>query len=497
MTLEVLALAFSPTTLFVIFIGVAAGISIGAMPGLTSTMGIALLMPLTFAMDAHTGLMLLIGQFIGAIYGGSITAILINTPGTPSAAATVLDGYQFTKRGEPGRALGISTVASFGGGVISGIMLILIAPVLAEIALRFSAPETFALAFFGISIISSISGKSLLKGLLAGTMGLVLSLVGIDNITGFTRFAFGTTFLMGGLAFIPVMVGLFAMSQCFLSIEELHEKGAVIQNIKNALPTKQDLKTIWGTVVRGGLTGTFIGIIPGAGGDISAFVSYDMERRVSKHPHLFGTGIPEGVAAPESSNNGTTGGALIPLLTLGIPGDSNTAVMLGALMIHNMTPGPMLFVEKAAVVNTLFIGFMVANVFMLVLGLLGIPLFVKIVQIPRKILIPIIFVLCIVGSYAINNNYLDIVVMLVSGLVGYALVKGGFPLSPIVLALILGPMAEGNLRRSLVMSGGSPMIFLQRPIAAAFILVAIVCLFLPIIKRVITVHRESRKSSSS
>lgn len=494
MTLEVLSLSFAPITLFTILVGVAAGISIGAMPGLTSTMGIALLMPLTFAMEAHLGMMLLIGEFVGAIYGGSITAILINTPGTPSAAATVMDGYQFTKRGEPGRALGISTVASFGGGVISGILMILIAPILANVALRFSAPETFALAFFGISIISSVSGKSLLKGLLSGAMGLVLSLVGMDNITGFTRFAFGTTFLMGGIAFIPVMVGLFAMSQCFLSLEELDVKSVVIQKIKNALPTRQDLKTIWPTIVRGGITGTFIGIIPGAGGDISAFVSYDMERRVSKHPQLFGTGIPEGVAAPESSNNGTTGGALIPLLTLGIPGDANTAVMLGALMIHNLTPGPMLFVEKADIVNTLFIGFMAANVFMLILGLLGIPLFVKIVQIPKRILVPVVIVLCIVGSYAINNNYLDIVVMLVAGVAGYVLVKGGFPLSPIVLALILGPMAEGNLRRSLVMSGGSPMIFLERPIAAVFIVIAVICLFLPIIKRWISLYRESGRA---
>ena len=371
--------------------------------------------------------------------------------------------------------------------------MILIAPILANVALQFSAPETFALAFFGISIISSISGDSLLKGLLSGTMGLSLSLIGMDNITGFTRFAFGTTFLMGGIAFIPVMVGLFAMSQCFLSIEEMDVPSAVVQKIKNALPTKQDLKTIWPTVLRGGITGTFIGIIPGAGGDISAFVSYDMERRVSKHPERFGTGIPEGVAAPESSNNGTTGGALIPLLTLGIPGDANTAVMLGALMIHNMTPGPMLFVEKAVTVNTLFIGLMLANLFMLLLGLSGIPLFVKIVQIPRKILVPVVIVLCVVGSYAINNNYLDIVVMLVSGVTGYILVKGGFPLSPIVLALILGPMAEGNLRRSLVMSSGSPMIFFERPIAAAFIVIAIICLFLPIIKRWILLYRNTKK----
>ena len=488
--LETLSMAFNPVTLFTIFVGVAAGISIGAMPGLTSTMGIALLMPLTFAMEPHIGIMLLIGEFIGAIYGGSITAILINTPGTPSAAATVLDGYPFTRRGESGRAIGISTVASFGGGIISGILLIFVAHIIASVALKFSAPETFALAFFGISIISSVSGKSLIKGLLSGCIGLILSLVGIDNITGFTRFAFGTTFLMGGFSFIPVMVGLFAMSQCFLNIEDIEQKNTLTQKITRALPTLQDIKTIWKTILRGGLTGTFIGAMPGAGGDISAFISYDMERRFSKHPQLFGTGIPEGIAAPESSNNGTTGGALIPLLTLGIPGDSNTAVMLGALMIHNLIPGPMLFVQQAATVNTLFIGFMVANIFMLILGLSGIRLFVRIVQIPSRILIPIIIVLCILGSFAINNNFLDVVVMLVAGFFGYILIKGGFPLSPIVLALILGPMAEGNLRRSLVMSQGNPIIFIERPIAAAFIVIGVISLFLPIIKEAIKVYRR-------
>ncbi|MCL2381918.1 MAG: tripartite tricarboxylate transporter permease [Treponema sp.] len=489
--LETLALAFNPVTFFTIFVGVTLGITLGILPGLTSTMVIALLLPLTFAMEPHLGIMLLIAQFVGAIYGGGITAILINTPGTPAAAATVLDGYPFTKRGEAGRAIGIITLASFGGGIISGILLIGIAPALARIAMQFNAPETFALAFFGISIISSIAGKSLLKGLLSGCVGLLLALVGMDNITGFTRFAFGTTFLMAGFAFIPVMVGLFAMSQCFVLIEEMGLKpSAIIQKITRVLPSKQDLKIVWKTILRGGLTGTFIGAIPGVGGDVSAFISYDMERRVSKHPERFGTGLPEAIAATESSNSGTTGGTLIPLLTLGIPGDSNTAVMLGAFMVHNLIPGPLLFVQHAATVNTIFIGFIIANIFMLTLGLSGIPLFIKIVQVPKKILVPIIAVLCVVGSFAINNNFLDIVVMLSAGVFGYILIKGGFPLSPIVLALILGPMAEGNLRRSLVMSQGNPMIFLERPFSAFFIVLAIISLFFPLIKHAIKTCRR-------
>ena len=487
---EFFALTLSPVYIFTIFIGVTIGISLGILPGLTSTMVIALLLPLTFSMDPQTGIILLISQFVGAIYGGGITAILIGTPGTPAAAATVMDGYPFTKRGEASRAIGIVTLASFGGGIISGILLIFIAPILANIALRFSAPETFALAFFGLSVVSSISGKSLLKGLLSACFGLIVAFVGIDNITGFTRFNFGTTFLMGGFAFIPVMVGLFAMSQVLILIEEHNKKHSITQKIASVLPTKEDLKIIWKTILRGGLTGTFIGAVPGVGGDISAFISYDIERRSSKRKEQFGTGLPEAIAATESSNSGTTGGTLIPLLTLGIPGDSNTAVMLGAFMVHNLIPGPMLFAHHAAVVNTLFAGFIISNIFMLILGFSAIRLFVKIVEIPTKYIVPVVIVLCVVGSFAINNNFLDVIVMFGAGVIGYIFIKGGFPIPPIVLALILGPMAEGNLRRSLVMSQGSPMIFFERPIAAAFIIVAIISLLFPIIKQAIKSVRE-------
>lgn len=297
---------------------------------------------------------------------------------------------------------------------------------LAEIALKFSAPETCALALFGISIIASISGKNLLKGLMSGALGLLLSLVGMDNISGVSRFTFDTLFLMNGFSFIPVMVGLFAMSQCFLSIERIYEQVRVEAHITSTLPSWSDLRRIAPTVLRGGVTGTFVGIIPGAGGDISAFISYDMERRLSKHPEKFGTGIPEGIAAPEASNNGTTGGALIPLLTLGIPGDANTAVMLGALMVFNLTPGPRLFVDQALVVNTLFAGFIIANIAMLIIGLSGVRFFSRIVRIPRPVLTPIVILMCIVGSYAINGNFLDVLVMFVAGIIGYIMIKGEF-----------------------------------------------------------------------
>lgn len=497
MFIDVLLNVLSWDVLLALVGGVTAGIAIGAMPGLTSTMGIALLMPLTFQFRPEVGMMLLIGEFVGGIYGGSITAILINTPGTSSAAATTLDGYPMTLRGEAGRALGISTIASASGGMISGLMLVFIAPTLASMALKFSAPETFALAFFGISIISSISGKNLVKGLLSGVLGLMLSLIGMDNISGFSRFSFGTIFLMNGLSFIPVLVGLFAMSQCLLGVEELFSEISVdTKTLKRAKISRSDFLKILPTMIRAGITGTLIGIIPGAGGDISAFVSYDMEKRFSKYPDRFGTGIPEGIAAPEASNNGTTGGALIPLLTLGIPGDSNTAVMLGALMMFNLTPGPQLFIEHALTIKTLFVGFFIANLVMMILGLSNVKNFVKIVNIPKRILVPIVMVLCVIGSFAINSNFNDVIVMFLTGLLGYFLTKGGFPLSPIVLALILGPMAEGNFRRSLVMSHGSYAIFFTRPISAVFIGIALVSLFLPIIKSIVKQMKQNRGSQS-
>lgn len=480
--MEILMNVLQPSVLLCTLGGVIMGISFGAMPGLTSTMGVCLLMPLTFSMGAAEGMLMLIGIFCGALYGGSITAILINTPGTPSAAATVLDGYPFTLRGEAGRALGISTLASFGGGIISGTVMILIAQRIAMVSLKFSAPESFALAFFGLSIIAGISGKNLVKGLMSGCLGILLSLIGIDNITAFSRYNFGSVYLMNGLSFIPVLVGLFALSQCFITCEDLFTERPPAKATKNPFPSKDDLKVIGPTILRGGLTGTFIGIIPGAGGDISAFISYDMERRFSKHPEKFGTGVPEGIAAPESSNNGTTGGALIPLLTLGIPGDANTAVMLGALQMHNLIPGPQLFMTNLSTVQTIFAGFMLANVFVLILGFAAQPLFVKIVSIPKRVLIPVILVLCSIGSFAINNNYYDVLVMFIAGVIGYFLSKGGYPLSPIVLALILGQMCEGNLRRSLVMTQGSYSIFFSRPISAAFIIIALCSLCWPIIQ---------------
>ncbi|GIO20256.1 C4-dicarboxylate ABC transporter permease [Oceanobacillus oncorhynchi subsp. incaldanensis] len=472
---------FTFTSVMAIFLGVLIGIIMGVLPGLTVTMGVALLFPVTFTFDGISGILMLLGIYIGAVYGGSIPAILLNTPGTPASAATMIEGNPMVKRGEAGRALKISTTASGVGGIISNIVLILIAPVLAGLALNFSAPEYFALAIFGISIIVSISTESVVKGLIGGVIGLSIATVGIDSVTGYTRFTFDSTYLMGGISFIPILVGLFAFSQTLLSIEETY--GQTIKKtkmkIKGFFPAKADLKATRGHMLRSGLIGTFIGTVPGTGGDIAAYVSYNESKRFAKKPEEFGKGSIEGLSAPEAGNNAVTGGAMIPMTTLGIPGDSVTAIILGALMVQGIQPGPLLFEEQPDQVYGLFVGLLIANVFMMILGLIGIRYFAKVVDVPKYILSPIIFILCFVGAFAINNSLIDVFVMVGAGIIGYFLLKLKFSMSPIILGLILGPMIESNMRRSLIMSEGDISIFFTRPISAAFLLLTILALFLP------------------
>lgn len=489
---EVLNSILNPIMILNIVVGVAGGICIGALPGLTATMGVALILPLTFNMDASSGMLLLLGVYIGAIYGGSISAILLKTPGTPASAATAEDGYAFSRRGEGGRALGIATVASFVGGSVSCILLMLISPQLAKLALRFSSPEFFMLALFGLSIIASVSGTSLAKGLLCGCIGLLLSMIGIDNITGYIRFTYNNVNLLSGISFIPVMIGLFAMSQAFISIEEISIKDIVEQKIDRVLPTKEDLKTIFKISPFTGLIGTFIGIVPGAGADIGAFVSYNEVKRLSKYPEKFGTGIPDAIAASEGGNNGVTGGAMIPMLTLGIPGDATAAIMIGALTIQGLQPGPKLFTDNRVLMYTIFAGLLLANVVMLILGLSGIKLFTKVLSIPKTVLVPIIMILCVVGSYAINMNLFDVGVMVFFGIIGYFLQKLKVPTSPAVLALILGPLAESHFRRALLMSGGTALTFVQSPIAMFFCFMSIITLFWPIINKMKLKRKEDQ-----
>lgn len=479
---------FVPMNIIGLIFGTGVGIIIGAMPGLSVNMGIALLFPLTFAFQGVGGILMLLGIYCGAIYGGSISAILLKTPGTPASVATTLDGYPMAvKLGQPGRALGLSTFGSVFGGIFSAVCLIILSPLLAKVALQFSKPEYFALAVFGISIITSVSSGSMIKGVMGGVIGLFIAAIGIDNLSGNMRFTFGTTYLLGGISFVPILIGLFAFSQVLLSVEDCYKEEYVKHDvkIKRVFPTFADLKKVIVTTVRSSFIGTFIGCVPGTGGDIASFVSYDQAKRWSWHKDNFGHGEPEGIVSPEAANNAVSGGAMIPMLTLGIPGDGATAIMLGALMVQGMQPGPLLFKEQASSVYAIFIGLLLANVVMGIFGFSLIRVFVKVVNIPKEIMLPVIFVLTFVGAYAYNNSLIDVYVMVFCGFLGYFLCKTEFSMSAIVIGIILGSMAEANFRGALTMSDGNMSIFLTRPICAIFLLLALISLFSPILGPVI------------
>ncbi len=466
--------AFSPAVFPILIFGVVGGIVLGALPGLTATMGVAILLPFTFGMEPTAALVMLIGVYIGGIYGGSIAAILLKTPGTPASAATVLDGHTLAAKGQAARALSISAVASFTGGLISTIVLIAIAPLLANFALRFNAPEYFALALFGLTIIASVSSQNILKGLLAGTIGLLVSTVGLDPISSVPRFTFGVMDLYSGINVIPVLIGLFALSEALNQIEKiLKEKKAEVGKFDHKLLSKQDLKDMMPTAIKSGALGTSIGSVPGAGADISAFVCYNEAKRVAKDPDEFGKGSVRGLAAAEAGNNGVTGGSLVPLLTLGVPGDAVAAVLLGALIVQGLTPGPLLFAQNPDVVYGVFSSMLVANIVMLIVGLVGIRFFCRIIEVPKMLMIPIIIFLSVVGAYAINNSMFDVGIAISFGLLGFVLGKLEIPSSPILLAIILGPMAETNLRKALLMYDNSWSFLYERPIALAFVLLAI------------------------
>jgi len=456
---------------------------IGALPGLTGTMGVALLVPFTFGRPATEGLAMLIGIFSGSMYGGSISAILINTPGTPSAAATALDGYPLRQQGQAGRALSMALFASFSGGIIGCLIMSFMSPLISRAALQFGYVEYFALALFGLSIIISISGDRLLKGIISGIFGLLIATIGMDPTSGFPRYTFGRIELLEGPSFIPVLIGLFAIAEIFNSIENLGSQQKIDTKIDRYLPSWSDIKISAKNIIKSSLIGTIIGAIPGAGGDIAAFVAYGEAKRSSKHPEKYGTGLIEGVAAPESANNACMGGAMIPLLSLGVPGDAITAVLLGAFIMQGLQPGPLLYKEHIDIVYNIFAGMIVANFFMLVLGILGVRFFAKVISIQKEILLPVIFVLSIVGSFAMRQNTFDIWLSIIFGVIGFFMLRNKFPLSPILLALILGPMAESNLRRSLMVSQGNFAILFSRPIAIGLYLLAIISIASSAIKQ--------------
>jgi putative tricarboxylic transport membrane protein len=475
---------FKPLVIGAIFLGAFSGVLLGALPGLTATMAVALLVPMSFGLPLNVSFGLLLGIFCGAMYGGSISAILIRTPGTPGAAATLLDGHPLCLKGGADRALCMALYASFTGGIISAVIMTLLSPYLSRLALKFGPTEYFGLAVFGLSIIISVSGRSVIKGLIAGVFGLLLCTIGCDPVTGYARFTFGEMQLYEGPPLVPTLIGLFAISEIFCNVESLVSGEKSSHRIKKIWPSKEDIKTCTPVAAFGGLIGTFIGILPGVGGDIGAFFSYSLVKRLSKHPEKFGTGIVEGVAATESANNGVTGGAMIPLLSLGIPGDSVTAVMLGAFIVQGLQPGPLLYKDHLPVVYMIFASMFIANFAMLVVGLVGSRFFVRIIGIKKHILVPIILILSMVGAYSMRNSVFDVFLALVMGTIGFIMRKFDIPAAPVLLAIILGPMAESNMRRALRISDGNFMTFIVHPIGAVLLGLAVLFIITSLISQI-------------
>lgn len=480
--MTVLGNVLAPMSLLWMNIGLAAGIIIGALPGLTGTMGIALLLPLTYGMSSIHGMMLLLGVYCGGIYGGSITAILINTPGTPASAATSLDGYPMAQQGHAKRALHDALAASMIGGLISCIILLTCAPMVAKFALNFGAREYFALSLFGLTIIASVGGKSVLKGFLMGFAGLLLGCVGIDSLEGVSRFTFGNNYLTGGFNIIPVLIGLFAITEIMTKSRDINKAVGTTVAVEEEKVSFADVLRYKIVLLKSSVIGAFIGAVPGTGAAIASFLAYNEAHRTSKHPEEYGMGSEEGLVACESSNNAVTGATMIPLLTLGIPGDTNTAVLLGALTMQGIQPGPMLFTKQANWVYSIMIGMMLVNLFMYLQGRLFVKGFSNITKISTKIMVPCLVVLCVIGAYAIKYNTFNAAAMVVIGVIGYLLKKLDFPLTPMVIGLVLGNLCESNMRRALLLSRGNWLTFFQSPIACVFLALAVFMLFFPMIR---------------
>ncbi|MDX1605562.1 MAG: tripartite tricarboxylate transporter permease [Candidatus Competibacterales bacterium] len=456
---------FTLGNLLAILAGVLGGLCIGALPGLTANLGVALLLPITFSMDVTAALLMLISLYTAAIYGGAFPAILLHTPGTSASAATAIDGFVLTQRGEADKAIRVVTLSSVVGGMVSGVALLVFAPPLSLLSLKFGPAEYFMLAVFGLTVIATLSTGNMIKGLISGAAGLLLSTVGMDINSGFPRYTFGFFELQSGINFVPAVIGLFSLSQALLMCEEA---GRSIQRVEAAargwrfLPTRAEIRQIRTTLARSSVIGVIVGILPGAGGDIGSWVSYNEAQRFARDKRQFGRGSIVGISASETANNAVTGSSLIPLLTLGIPGSTTAAILLGALVIHGLLPGRTLFEEHAHITYTVILGFMLAN---LVMGVAGMALgryATRVTRLPNFVLVPVIIVLSVVGSYSLGNNFFDVYTMLAFGIVGYFMRKAGFHPAPMILGLILGPIAETGFRQSMTLADGPVIGYLLR-----------------------------------
>jgi putative tricarboxylic transport membrane protein len=483
MLLHGFAVALTPGNLLYVFLGTIIGTVIGVLPGLGPTASIALMLPITIGMDMVSALIFLAGIYYGAMYGGSTTSILVNIPGEAASVVTCIDGYQMARQGRAGPALGMSAFGSFVGGSLGVVAVMLISPLLAEAALKFGPPEMFALLFFAFTCIGGLTGKSRARGLLMASVGLLLGTVGTDEIHGVDRFTFGTLYLLDGVALVPLAMGLFGMGEILYNIERREESGSVLETPKNLLPTRQDWKDSRWPIVRGSFLGFGIGILPGGMPAVASLLSYALERRMTKTPERFGHGAIEGVAGPETANNAATAGGFVPLLTLGIPTNSVLALMLAALMLHGVTPGPLLLFKWPDVFWGVIASMYIGNVMLLILNLPMIGLFVQLLKVPYSVLSPLIVMFVLLGAYGLNNSVTDVLATICFGLVGYLMRRFGLEPAPLVLAYVLGPMLENNLSKSLILAKSEGFsLFVTRPISATLLLATTLVLAYPLLR---------------
>jgi putative tricarboxylic transport membrane protein len=493
------SVALTPFNLLMAVVGVIVGILIGALPGIGPPSGVALLLPLTFGMEPTSGIIMLAALYAGTMYGGTITAVMINTPGESASVVTCLDGYQLALQGRAGAALGIAAAGSFVAGTVGVVLLMLVSPALARWSLSFGPPETFALMLLGLTTVTLLAGESPLKGYISMALGLVLAMVGFDIISGDARYAFGIPELMDGIDFLPVAIGLFGIGEVLAGAEEV-ERSRMVQRrvtLREVMPAARDwVRSRW-AIVRGTVLGFSVGLLPGAGPTVASFLSYTVEKKVAKRPQEFGKGAIEGVAGPESANNAAATAAMVPMLTLGIPGSATTAIMLGGLMMWGLRPGPMLFEKNPQFVWGLIASQYIANVLLLVLSTLFIPLFVRALRLRYTVLMPLVIVFCVTGAYSLKNNVWDVGQMLVFGVLGYAMKKLGYSPAALVLALVLGPLAERALRQSLIISDAGLGIFFLRPISAVLTTAALVAIAVPVARAVLAARHRGRAGSAA
>ena len=482
---------FDPYLLFLIFATTIIGIVIGVLPGLGATTGAALLLPFTLTMEPVHAIAVLATIYVAATFAGSITAILINTPGTSAAAATTFDGFPLAQRGEAGRALGVAVMSSTFGGVASVIVLCFAAPLLARVAYEFRPPEYFALTIFGLSMLASISAGGAIKNLMGGVFGVWLSTIGAERVTAIERFMFGNYELYEGLGFVPVMIGLFAMSELLVQSKVANNAVEFVKMKAVQLPSREDYKKIWKTVLRSSGIGTFIGILPAEGATVASMIGYSEAKRWSKNKEEFGKGSIEGIAGAESANNAATGGAMVPTMVLGIPGSGTTAIILVGLMVHGLRPGPYLFTEQVNSVYQIFGSMLAANIMFLLMGLYAAKIFARISLIPINLLWPIVFALSVIGAYALNSSLLDIWIVLIFGVIGFFARRFGFAVAPIAVGLILGKMVEVNLQNSLKIFNGEWWQIFTQPLAVFFLILAFLGLCGP---QIFAMYKNSRKS---